>query len=358
MGNAIYGVVLKGNHKGEVTLCRAQDMSKCTYHSSHQSMSKYDAQEFNERVIASRMQSNRAPINKHRYDTMRRAAFSIMAVASITATLSACSPTSSSVDNDSLNDIDTSQVQDDYSKMYNKAKDSVNSDSVKKLKDKAKELANSDKAKDAKSKIEDYLNSLDESSSTSTDTSLTTGSNVFGNVNKSSALSELSSLHVQSAQNVNYNRTEWKTWDSVGKSCWNVREQIVSTQAQSVKLAADGCSIESVSLKDPYTGNVMSSTQTIDVDHVVPLGYVASHGGQSWSSEKKEQYANDTTAGHLIAVSSFANRSKGDKGPSEWMPSTNQCAYAEDFVGVLQKWGISVDPSDASYLQQKIASCE
>jgi hypothetical protein len=293
-------------------------------------------------------------------------AFALMAASAMASTLSACAPseaasvsdTTSSSSSTSTSDSDTTQKE--YQDLLDKAKSAVNDpntqNKLKELKEKAKALKDSDEAKDAKSKIESYLNDLDSGSSAGT--SSTGSTSAFGDVSKAQALSDLQSVKSESAQSVHYQRSEWmKTWNAYGKSCWSVRDQTIVNQAQSAQVSSDGCSVQSMSLTDPYTGTVFTSSSQVDIDHVVPLGYVATHGGQSWSSQKKNEYANDMTAGHLIAVSSSANRAKSDSGPSEWMPSTNQCAYGEDFVGVLKKWNISIEPSDKTFLENLIVSC-
>lgn len=180
----------------------------------------------------------------------------------------------------------------------------------------------------------------------------------------------LSTLSTSAGQdNVGYDRSQWKLWTPVGRACWSTREAVLARQAQKITLTDAGkrvttdidnaCAITGGSWTDPYTGEVITNPRGLDIDHVIPLGYVAAHGGQSWSADRKQQYANNLDTGHLLAVSASANRSKGDKGPSEWMPTNKNfsCAYASDWVDVAHKWSITLAPADKATLQTVLDKC-
>ena len=64
-----------------------------------------------------------------------------------------------------------------------------------------------------------------------------------------------------------------------------------------------------------FDGHDLENTSYVDVDHMVPLRNAHISGAWAWSPEKKEMYANFLEDdGHLIAVASRANRSKGAPG--------------------------------------------
>jgi hypothetical protein len=188
---------------------------------------------------------------------------------------------------------------------------------------------------------------------------------------KSAALSQLDSITVANAQNVNYQRSEWKHWVAQpGRSCWDTREAVLyrdAEQGSTVLLDKNGaitsdkgsaCSIKSGKWIDPYSGNVFTNPSDLDVDHLVPLSYTAQHGGQEWSAQKKQDYANSLTdEGHLLAVSASENRSKGDNGPSEYKPKTNLCQYGMDWVSVTKTWNISVTQADKDSIASMLSTC-
>ena len=88
----------------------------------------------------------------------------------------------------------------------------------------------------------------------------------------------------------------------------------------------------------PYSGDAVTDPSQIDIDHIIPLKWGHGHGGDRWSSLRKRALANDPE--NLLATSSSANRSKGAKGPDEWMPAINRCNYAQRWEGLIEKYGL------------------
>lgn len=184
--------------------------------------------------------------------------------------------------------------------------------------------------------------------------------------------SKLYSLAVADAAGVNYERGEWNHWVDF-TPCWSVREEVLYRDAvkdealtlldkNKVRTSdkANACYIVGGTWNDPYTGEVFTNPEDLDIDHMIPLNYAAQHGGQAWDSGKKESYANNLDyAHHLIAVSASANRSKSDKGPSEWKPSNTAyyCTYATDWVNISHTWGLSVTQSDKNVLNEMLVTC-
>lgn len=165
-----------------------------------------------------------------------------------------------------------------------------------------------------------------------------------------------------------YSREDYKHWNYLGSSCWNVREQVLVNQSQNPPVLLDGsknktanikaaCSIESGYWVDPYSGNVFTEPKKLDIDHIIPLSYVNQHGGSNWAPKTKKAYANDLDV--LLAVSAKENRSKSDKGPSEYMPPNKnyQCQYAFGWVKVATKYGITVTQKDKDVLKTVLSGC-
>lgn len=183
--------------------------------------------------------------------------------------------------------------------------------------------------------------------------------------------SKLNALTVANAGGVAYNRDEWKHWANV-RSCWTVREEVLATEAVAGSLVlkdankqvttdlASACEIVSGKWVDPYGGDTYTNPGDLDIDHMIPLNYAAQHGGQAWDSAKKANYANNLDyADHLIAVEKGANRSKSDKGPSEWKPSDkgNWCTYSQNWINISSTWNLSTTEKDVKALKEMLATC-
>lgn len=172
---------------------------------------------------------------------------------------------------------------------------------------------------------------------------------------------------------VAYDRGQWNHWIKAGSnSCWNVREDVLSTEAalgsvvyldkdkKETKNKSNACSIKSGKWNDPYTGKVYTDPIKLDIDHMIPLSYAAKHGGQDWDAKKKEKYANDMSKSyHLLAVEAGANRTKGDKGPSKWKPSNTAyyCDYAVAWTSIATEWKLTLDKEDVSALREMLKKC-
>lgn len=189
------------------------------------------------------------------------------------------------------------------------------------------------------------------------------------------------------AKEVEYSRAEWKHWVGLeGRSCWNTREEVLYRDSVpgTIKLIdkskgstsdySQACAIGEITEVDgvvsvnsensgewidPYSKELFTDASELDIDHIIPLSNAAKHGGQEWTLEQKQKFANDLD--NLLAVSASENRGKGDKGPAEYMPlqkSGYRCYYAKSYVTVAYKYNLTITESDYEVLLNTITSCE
>jgi hypothetical protein len=92
---------------------------------------------------------------------------------------------------------------------------------------------------------------------------------------------------------------------------------------------------------------------------VVPLKNAWISGAWSWTTTKREQYANDLPDPQLIAVTDNVNQSKGDKSPDAWKPPlpSYDCTYARMWVRVKSVWSLTVTTAEKSTLTSMLATC-
>lgn len=181
----------------------------------------------------------------------------------------------------------------------------------------------------------------------------------------------LDTITVAEASKVDYNRDDWKHWNSI-TGCWDVREEVLYRDAAPGSIVlldknknettskANACSIKSGSWVDVYSGKTFTDPSKLDIDHMIPLSYAAQHGGQGWDGKRKSDYANSMNTGHLITSSASQNRSKGDKGPSAWKPSdrASWCQYATNWISVSSTWGLSTTEADKKELASMLETCK
>ena len=140
-----------------------------------------------------------------------------------------------------------------------------------------------------------------------------------------------------------YDRDDWGGWIDEDGDCEDTRAEVLIRDSEA-KVSFDGCRVVSGLWSLPYSGGSTTSASQIDIDHIIPLKWAHGHGGDRWSDARKKAFANDPE--NLMATSSSANRSKGAKGPDEWMPAINRCRYAQRWEGLIEKYGLVTATSE------------
>lgn len=155
-----------------------------------------------------------------------------------------------------------------------------------------------------------------------------------------------------------YDRTAWPHWAG---HCPDVRQLVLLEESRRpVTRTPDGCRVLTGEWLDPYTGELVTSPAALDVDHVLPLAAAHRAGGWRWSRERRRAYANDLTdPDHLVAVTARANRAKGDRGPSRWLPrAAYQCVYVATYARIAARWALTLPAADRHALARVAAECD
>ena len=160
-----------------------------------------------------------------------------------------------------------------------------------------------------------------------------------------------------------YNRSEWKHWTDEDGDCQDARQEVlISESLVEVTFESDkNCRVATGRWYGAFTGTYSEDPGDLDIDHLVPLKNAHDSGGWAWNSARKEEYANYLgDPDHLIAVTSGANRSKGAKGPEEWMPPDQDywCRYAADWTEVKSGWGLTMTQREAEAVIGMLDTCE
>lgn len=158
------------------------------------------------------------------------------------------------------------------------------------------------------------------------------------------------------ARPAGYVRSAFRTWDDADHDCRDTRAEVLL--AESLVRTTGGCTIRTGRWYSTYDARSYTVAADLDIDHLVPLEEAWASGARSWSSARREAYANDLADPRtLAAVSLHENRSKGDRDPASWLPEHGVCRYVADWVAVKLRWGLSVDSVERSALGRVAGHC-
>ncbi|MET7951609.1 DUF1524 domain-containing protein [Micromonospora sp. NPDC005324] len=175
---------------------------------------------------------------------------------------------------------------------------------------------------------------------------------------KATAQAQLNALTVATEGSTSgYSRDLFPHWITISGSC-NTREQVLKRDGTSV-VVDSSCAATSGRWYSPYDGATWSAASDVDIDHVVPLAEAWRSGANSWTTSRRQSFANDLSRPQLIAVTDNVNQSKGDQDPSTWQPSLSsyRCTYSKMWITVKYNWGLRLQSSEKSALQTMLNTC-
>ncbi|MUL42755.1 HNH endonuclease [Streptomonospora sp. PA3] len=171
------------------------------------------------------------------------------------------------------------------------------------------------------------------------------------------ARSQLAQLRIApEGSSSGYDRDLFPHWSAVQGNC-NAREAVLRRDGVGVEVGAD-CYPDAGRWTSPYDGFTTSDPSEVSVDHMVALAEAWRSGAATWSTARRESFANDLATPQLWAVSISSNSSKSDRDPAEWLPerSAVHCDYAKSWINVKFEWGLSADSAEAAALEDLLGS--
>jgi hypothetical protein len=174
---------------------------------------------------------------------------------------------------------------------------------------------------------------------------------------KAVAQSELDALTVRAeGASAPYDRDLFPHWITVA-GC-TTRETVLERDGDDVVVGSD-CYPTSGSWYSEFDGETRTAPSDISIDHVVALSEAWHSGASEWTTDRRQDFANDLTGPQLIAVTAEVNISKSDHDPAEWVPplANKRCAYAKMWIHTKATWDLSVDAAEKSALQPLLDTC-
>ena len=140
----------------------------------------------------------------------------------------------------------------------------------------------------------------------------------------------------------------FRTTDVDGNGC-DVRDDVLARDLTDITYKyAGSCVVESGTLADPYTAQIIhfvrgrATSAKVQIDHVVALENAWQSGAHDWSTAKRHEFGNDPY--NLLAVDGPANQEKGSASAAYWLP-TNATTVATTWPARLASKTSTSSPS-------------
>jgi len=174
----------------------------------------------------------------------------------------------------------------------------------------------------------------------------------------STAQTQLASLTVRAeGSSTGYSRDKFPHWHTVSGTC-DTRDVVLKRDGIGVTVDSN-CEPTAGRWYSVYDATYITDDSAVDIDHIVPLSEAWKSGASSWTTAKREGFANNLRIAQLIAVSASSNRSKGDKDPASWKPTNTSvhCIYAREWIWVKYTYQLTLQSTEKTALQQMLAAC-
>lgn len=155
-----------------------------------------------------------------------------------------------------------------------------------------------------------------------------------------------------------FNPDDWRFNLDFDGDCQTTRHEILALTSTTLVTYTNprNCEVRSGHWVDEYTGKEFTIAATLGLDHIIPLRYAHSHGGDAWPSNKRLAFANDPL--NLILVERKEIRRKRQRGPSRYLPRKEyQCDYAKQWQTITDKYELSLSNKDRNRINAILKTC-
>jgi hypothetical protein len=176
------------------------------------------------------------------------------------------------------------------------------------------------------------------------------------------AVTNLEELEVKGrAPKTGYARSEFGDGWGMMLGC-DTRNEILRRDLLNTVVNSE-CQVVRGILNDPYTGKTIdfergsSTSQAVQIDHVVALSDAWQKGAQQLTSAERVSLANDPL--ELLAVDGVANQQKGDGDAATWLPANKafRCQYVARQIAVKKKYHLWVTTAEKDAMARILRNC-
>jgi hypothetical protein len=170
----------------------------------------------------------------------------------------------------------------------------------------------------------------------------------------------LGQLVVRAEHTSGYARSKFPLWIDADHDGCDTRHEVLINEAKIKPHVGASCRLTGGKWVSPYDGVTVTDSSKLDIDHLVPLAEAWQSGAYAWTTDTRMRYANDLGYGpDLVAVTAHANRSKGDREPSGYLPPKRSfdCRYEAWWVAVKWRWHLAVNSAEKSWLTTHLRAC-
>ncbi len=155
-----------------------------------------------------------------------------------------------------------------------------------------------------------------------------------------------------------FNTDDWNFELDFDGDCQSTRQEVLILTSQvPVRFTNPrNCIVRTGQWVDEYTGEVYEVAMQLDVEHVIPLMYAHTHGGDRWSPMTKLQFANDPL--NILMVERREAGRKRDRGPSRFLPREEfQCEYVRLWDAIAAKYELFIANRDRNAMDEVLENC-
>ena len=155
-----------------------------------------------------------------------------------------------------------------------------------------------------------------------------------------------------------FNTDDWNFEVDYDNDCQSTRqEMLILTSRTEVRYTNPrNCVVRTGEWLDEYTGKTFKVAVQVDIDHVIPLMYAHTHGGDRWPAQKKLQFANDPL--NLMLVEKREIKKKNERGPDRYLPRKEfQCKYAGMWDAIANNYDLDIESRDKNRIRKILEDC-